>query len=484
HAVEAAERHILIAPQSFCPLQTPAVNKPSSLVRMFSLQASRLLTLRLRPAAFTTTKPIRGITVSPTLPRQMLQVVNLIKRTHGNTTSSTSLWQKIKDTTSITGTVIGTITAVFAVWKAHQEYNKWFGPALPNALKKKILESTYPAKTKKPSPHIARGGLPDAVDILAAKEKQKTVIVCGPRGSGKTAAVRETLEDKKGVVVVTLAGESQLDQELACAITKSLGLHTNKQVDHTEVVVNALKEIRRNPGSLEHPPVLVVEVNERFTSPKALEELALTLKDWGHDEALVRPIVVLSTSRAAMGLEIGMDELRAEFASVGDLDREEAKRYIEQLCKEEGANNSTAVSKYAEQVVQILGSWLLHLDSFADQVRLFKNTSDQQQVSMKDVVQLASERETIELKDSRRALKPFHKRFPNTNKKYLYGIFKEPGAAVAVDEFIRMVGDDLPKVLNGLSNIQPHPFYVDPKTQTVGVGSVFVQKVIYTDHAN
>ena len=90
-------------------------------------------------------------------------------------------------------------------------------------------------------------------------------MVCGPRGSGKTAAVRETLEGQKGVVIATLADESQ---KLARAITESLGLRTNKEVDHTEVVVNALKEIRREPGyvGLEHPPVLVVSENESTDS--------------------------------------------------------------------------------------------------------------------------------------------------------------------------------------------------------------------------
>ena len=102
---------------------------------------------------------------------------------------------------------------------------------------------------------------------------------------------------------------------------------------------------------------------------------------------------------------------------------------------------------------------------------------------MKTLVKLASEHETIKLKDSRRALKLFHKRFPNANKKDLYGIFKKPGATVDVDEFSEMVGEDVSTVLNRLSDIQPHPFYVDPKTQTVGVGSVFVQKVIDTDSA-
>ena len=102
---------------------------------------------------------------------------------------------------------------------------------------------------------------------------------------------------------------------------------------------------------------------------------------------------------------------------------------------------------------------------------------------MKAVVQLATEHETSKLKDSRRALKQFHKRFPNANKKEFYGIFKEPGAAVDVDEFSEMVDEDVRTVLDGISNIQPHPFYVDPKTQTVRVGSVFVQKVIDTDSA-
>ena len=371
---------------------------------------------------------------------------------------------------------------MFGAHIAWKEYNRQFGPGLQNELKPKILESTYPARTKKPSLYITRGGLPDIMNIFAGKEKQKTVIVCGPRGSGKTAAVRESLEGRKGVVVATLPSEScdQMSQKLAYAITKSLGLHTNKQVDHTEVVVNALKIIRDETyAGLGHPPFLVVEVNKRFTSP-ALEELALTLKDWGHDEGLVCPIVVLSTSRAAMGLEIGMVELRAEFACVRDLDHKEAKGYIEKLCREvklEEANDAAAVSKCAEEVAGLVGSRLLHLDSFADRVRSSNPTN------LKGLVQLAAEYEDRRLEDSKGALRQFHQRFPNAHKKDLYGLFKKPGAAMRMNEFSDMVGKDVPTVLDELSKIQPHPFYVDPKTRTVVVGSVFIQKVINADYA-
>ena len=46
---------------------------------------------------------------------------------------------------------------------------------------------------------------------------------------------------RRGVMVATLNSERQLGQKLAHAITESLRLHTNKQVDHTEFVVNVLK---------------------------------------------------------------------------------------------------------------------------------------------------------------------------------------------------------------------------------------------------
>ena len=104
-----------------------------------------------------------------------------------------------------------------------------------------------------------------------------------------------------------------------------------------------------------------------------------------------------------MGLEIG--ELRAEFTCVGDLDHKEAKDYIEKLCTElelEEASDVAAVSKCAKEVISLVGSRLLHLDSFADKVRFSKNTSSQ--VTLKDLVQLAAEREQSMLKGSRRAL--------------------------------------------------------------------------------
>ena len=142
-------------------------------------------------------------------------------------------------------------------WK---EYNRYFGSALQEELKRKILQSTYSADSKKSSLCIrSRDSLPDFFNIFGAKEKQKTVLVCGPRGSGKSAAVQDSLEGRNGVVVATYAhDEGHVEQKLACAITETLGLHTNKQVSHLEVVVNALKEIYSETeyGGLRRPQSL------------------------------------------------------------------------------------------------------------------------------------------------------------------------------------------------------------------------------------
>ena len=112
-------------------------------------------------------------------------------------------------------------------------------------------------------------------------------------------------------------------------------------------------------------------------------------------------------------------------------------------------------------------------------MRFYKNTS--KQVSLKGLMQLACKYEHKMVKENKRALKRFHKHFPKALKKDLYNLFEEPGAAIDVDEFSDMVGEDVPMVLDVLSDIKPHPFYVDPKTQTVVVGSIFVQKAINSD---
>ena len=374
---------------------------------------------------------------------------------------------------NVTGTAIATggVILAYLAWK---ERGRQYGQVLQDNLKVKILKSRYPSE--KLPVYVERKDKLNIIKIFAAMEKRKTLVVCGPRGCGKTAAVRDSLLGKEKVIVVTIGGEDKFDQRLACAITESLGLHTNADVCHTELVKNALRAIKEK----EHPPVLVVEVNERFTS-NALEKLLGVLKEWGYDNKLVYPVVVLSTSRAALGIKFAIDELRARCIRIGDLHEDEAKTYIKDLCvglNLVGANDEKAVSKCAEKVVDTIGCRLLHLEGLADSVRLVKMASEQ--VTLKNLEDLAVKYEHIQLSNSRGALQELHKFFP---KDKLNGyFFKKPiGTTVDLDDFRKSIGMEQYSILDKLSEIKPHPFYVDPDTQTVSVGSVFFQKVIDED---
>ena len=359
----------------------------------------------------------------------------------------------------------------YYTWEERQQH----GPVLQQKLEEKIRNSMYPPD-KKCSPFINRRGLLDIMKIFNLMKKKKTVVVCGPRGSGKTAAVMDSLAREEMVIVTTVVGEKDLDKKLARAIIESLGLYTKSDVNHNDVVVNALKTFQ-DRTKYKRPPVLVVEINERFKSPQVFENLLLALKDWGHDKELIYPVVVLSTSRAALGLKLSMNALRAQYVSVGDLHKDEAELYVKELCKESqlvGADDEKAVSKCAQIVVDAIGCRLLHLDGFADNVRSLKSTNEK--VALEDLKVVAAKYERIQMEDSREALQELYKTFPK--EKLHRHFFKKPGAAVNMDEFCKIVGKERKIVLETLSVIQPHPFYTDPDTRTVIVGSIFFQKAI------
>ena len=61
--------------------------------------------------------------------------------------------------------------------------------------------------------------------------------------------------------------------------------------------------------------------------------MLLLLKSWGSDSGWVKPIVILTSMRATLGLHIPRLELRAEFFKIDDLSEEECDSYHEKLCK-------------------------------------------------------------------------------------------------------------------------------------------------------
>ena len=65
------------------------------------------------------------------------------------------------------------------------------------------------------------------------------------------------------------------------------------------------------------PPLFRVELDSRCTGEQ-LERLRLNLKDWSYEQKLARFVIMMSTTRGALGLSIPMGLLRVTCVTVDD----------------------------------------------------------------------------------------------------------------------------------------------------------------------
>ena len=52
------------------------------------------------------------------------------------------------------------------------------------------------------------------------------------------------------------------------------------------------------------------------------------MKEWGDDDKMVKSVVVLSSTRAAMTLNIGFSALRVEVINVPDMSNEQVNKFV------------------------------------------------------------------------------------------------------------------------------------------------------------
>ena len=123
-------------------------------------------------------------------------------------------------------------------------------------------------------------------------------LVCGPRGSGKSTLVANVLEGKTGIVPISYQGSS--DDEFALAVLEALKVPCPQGVQPLSLVNETLVGIKTKH---QLTPLFFIEVDVRYTS-KQLVNLLLLLKRFGDDRKLVKSVVVVSSSRAALTLEI------------------------------------------------------------------------------------------------------------------------------------------------------------------------------------
>ena len=160
----------------------------------------------------------------------------------------------------------------------------------------------------------------------------KTIIVTGPRGSGKSTLVRHCLAGKGRVVDIVLNPQSYFNEEkFAENVLETIEFSYESGTNVKALLFIALRRLRKRRKSQEELPIIVVETDNRCT-PDQLRSLLILMKQYGADEKLIRPIVVLTSSTSAFGLSISPMELRSRYFHVDDLTDEQCLEYVESGC--------------------------------------------------------------------------------------------------------------------------------------------------------
>ena len=315
----------------------------------------------------------------------------------------------------------------------------------------------------------------DLKDMLYDPVYLQTIVVTGPRGSGKSTLVQRYLAGKGGVVRIVLNTQSSFSEEkFAENVMETIGVSYAQSGTNVMALLSvALRGLRKSQEEL---PIIVVETDHRC-KPGELRSLLILMKQYGADQKLIRPIIVLSSSTSAFGLTINEVELRSRYFHVDDLTDEQCLEYVESRLSEIIKGDEQEISKFVKEVVphlgignrlvqinNVLGLGKLKLDKKLDKVQ-------------EHIESYVEERVRIYTSSVRR----FFKEVKGTchSKEAVKRAFKlllEKGS-MPLHTFHEVCGVEEERFIEIISNIEPHPFYVDPEHRTIHFHAIFQHKI-------
>ena len=313
--------------------------------------------------------------------------------------------------------------------------------------------------------------------MLYKSKDLKTIIVTGPRGSGKSTLVRHCLAGKGRVVDIVLNTQSSFsEEEFAENVMKTIGVsYAQSGTNVTALLFFALRRLRKRRKSKEELPIIVVETDNRCT-PDQLRSLLILMKQYGADKEFIRPIIVLSSSTSAFGLTIREAELRSCYFHVDDLTAEQCLEYIKSRLSSTIEGDEEEISEFVRNVVPRLGigNRFIQLQEVIPSVSELK--LDKVQEHFESYVK-------EEVRVYTGSVRRFFKEVKGTchSKKAVKGAFKlllEKGS-MPLHTFCEACGVEEERFIEIVSKIEPHPFYVNLKHRTIHFHAIFQRKIVF-----
>ena len=301
----------------------------------------------------------------------------------------------------------------------------------------------------------------------------------GPRGSGKSTLVRHCLAGKGGVVRVFLNTQSSFSEEkFAENVMKTIGVSYTQPGTNVNVMALLSLALRGLRQSQEELPIFVIEADDRCT-PDQLQSLLILMKQYGSDEELIRPIIVLSSSTSAFGLTIWHEELRSRYFHVDDLTDEQCLEYVESRLSSMIEGDEQEISNFVKEVVPHLGigNRLIHLLVGMSKLKLDKiqHKLDKVQEHIESYVE-----EQVHIYTG--SVRRFFREVKGTCHseeavKRAFKLLLEKGS-MPLHTFCEVCGVyEEKRFIEIISNIDPHPFYVNPEHRTIHFRAIFQHKI-------
>ena len=256
---------------------------------------------------------------------------------------------------SALSTMIGVASKVAGVVVALVAVYEFFATYWPSIVFKKRVENARITDTKVSKPVMPRKELVEKLHtkIVNPAVSRYALVVSGPRGTGKSCAVRMAVEGHAGTVVVPFVSSMEDD------LWDTIGV--NRLAPGTQVNILMRSFLKK----LHKPPIFILEVDTKCTA-KDIETLLLKVKRWGFEDELARFVVIVSGSRILGDLRIPLPQLRCDYVEVGDLSKKEAEEFARRIfCR---LSDGEAVNKLVERVVDNCGGRLLFLQALKHRV--------------------------------------------------------------------------------------------------------------------
>jgi len=195
----------------------------------------------------------------------------------------------------------------------------------------------YPEARKGFPPLLPRREVVDRIKkrLADGPGSDKSIIIVGPRGAGKSTAAHMALKNRSHVVRASFRGD--IPRFIRFVFTQVGITEIPATTDLISKFESVLHHVKMKHNIM---PKIMVGVDPRCT-PEQMQELLLHIKAWGFEHHLAQFVVAVSESRILPGLTISIDDLRCVCIAVGDLSRDETNVHLQEgfkLLKNMNAN--------------------------------------------------------------------------------------------------------------------------------------------------